>query len=236
MNHPHWSVAVHRTDTTRHPVSVVSAVLSIVVFGVAVALGTNAFGLRALIPRAAGPVWVDPSTAGAHLSGSTGTPGPGGTGSGTGQASSALTGPPTNIRIPKIKVNTTIVPLALDLAGALEPPTSFTQVGWYAEGTAPGDVGPAILAGHYDNQISGTVFYRLRLLAAGDHVQVKRGGTWIDFTVVATGEYSKQDFPTARVYGPTPDAELRLITCGGTFNGRVGSYDDNIVVYAVASQ
>jgi hypothetical protein len=29
---------------------------------------------------------------------------------------------------------------------------------------------------------------------------------------------------------------LRLITCGGTFNGRVGSYNDNIVVYAVATK
>jgi len=51
--------------------------------------------------------------------------------------------------------------------------------------------------------------------------------------VVDTSEYAKDHFPTASVYGPTPDAELRLITCGGQFSPSVGSYEDNIVVYAV---
>ena len=39
-------------------------------------------------------------------------------------------------------------------------------------------------------------------------------------------------FPTAMVYGPVPDAELRLITCGGTFDYARGSYLSNVVVYA----
>jgi sortase (surface protein transpeptidase) len=203
----------------------VSATLSAVVILAAVALATNAFGARAIVPRAAPvAIWAVPSPSSAPPANT---------------AKSAPTRkvvPPTNVRIPKIKVNTSIIPLTLDGTGALEAPTSFTQVGWYAQGTAPGDIGPAILAGHYDNTLRGTVFYQLRLLKAGDLVQVRRDGTWLDFTVVYSGEYSKQDFPTERVYGPTPDPELRLITCGGTFNGRVGSYDDNIVVYAVATK
>jgi sortase (surface protein transpeptidase) len=200
-------------------VSVVATMLSIAMLAFALGLATNALGLRAVIPRAAqAALWEQPIKAAAP---SLATP-----------SRSAVVAP-TNIRIPVIKVNTTIVPLTLDGARHLEAPTSFSQVGWYAEGTAPGDTGPAVLAGHYDNTISGTVFYRLRQLKPGDLVQVRRGGRWLDFTVVASGEYSKQDFPTERVYGPTPDPQLRLITCGGTFNGTIGSYDDNIVVYAV---
>jgi hypothetical protein len=34
------------------------------------------------------------------------------------------------------------------------------------------------------------------------------------------------------VYGPVPDAELRLITCGGTFDYARRSYLSNVVVYA----
>ena len=34
------------------------------------------------------------------------------------------------------------------------------------------------------------------------------------------------------MYGPTPDAELRLITCGGAFDAATGHYLSNIVVYA----
>ena len=202
-----------------------AATLSAVVLLGAIGLATNAFGARAIIPRASHvAIWAVPAPSSGPLANTAKS------------ASTRKVAPPTNVRIPKIKVNTSIIPLTLDGTGALEAPTSFTQVGWYAQGTAPGDIGPAILAGHYDNTLRGTVFYQLRLLKAGDLVQVRRGGKWLDFTVVYSGEYSKQDFPTEKVYGPTPDPELRLITCGGTFNGRVGSYDDNIVVYAVATK
>ena len=33
-------------------------------------------------------------------------------------------------------------------------------------------------------------------------------------------------------YAPTADPQLRLITCGGSFDRSVRSYRDNIVVYA----
>ena len=44
--------------------------------------------------------------------------------------------------------------------------------------------------------------------------------------------YPKDKFPTEAVYFPTLNRELRLITCGGEFDYAVGSYRDNIVVYA----
>jgi hypothetical protein len=40
------------------------------------------------------------------------------------------------------------------------------------------------------------------------------------------------EFPTSELFGPTPDAELRLITCGGPFDRAIGHCDDNGVVYA----
>ena len=52
------------------------------------------------------------------------------------------------------------------------------------------------------------------------------------FTVTRVARYAKGAFPTAEVYGPTPDAELRLITCGGAFDRAARSYRDNLVVYA----
>jgi hypothetical protein len=48
--------------------------------------------------------------------------------------------------------------------------------------------------------------------------------------------YLKDHFPTAAVYGPVPDAQLRLITCGGTFDPALRSYLSNVVVYAVAAR
>jgi LPXTG-site transpeptidase (sortase) family protein len=146
----------------------------------------------------------------------------------------SLTGPPTRLRIPSISVDTSVVPLGLDKSGTLQAPDSVTVAGWYAGGTAPGDIGPAVIDGHIDSKVAAGVFKQLGTLKPGDQVLVLRDNRWLSFVVVATDKYAKNGFPTASVYGPTPDAELRLITCGGTFDPAVGSYEDNIVVYAVA--
>ena len=54
----------------------------------------------------------------------------------------------------------------------------------------------------------------------------------LGLTVTAVQTYAKNHFPSASVYGAVPDAELRLITCGGTFDYAKGSYLSNVVVYA----
>ncbi len=147
----------------------------------------------------------------------------------------ALAQAPTELRIPAIKVDTPLEELDLGTDGALAAPTDFNQAGWYVRGPLPGDPGPAVLAGHVDSVRGPAVFYQLRNLKAGATVQVQRAGTWLSFTVVDVQRYPKGDFPTARVYGPTPGPELRLITCGGVFDRKAHSYLDNVVVYAIAS-
>jgi sortase (surface protein transpeptidase) len=81
------------------------------------------------------------------------------------------------------------------------------------------------------------VFFRLRLLRPGDRVYVRRAdGSLAVFEVTAVHSYLKTRFPTAAVYGPVPDAELRLITCGGTFDYATGHYLSNVIVYAALVQ
>jgi LPXTG-site transpeptidase (sortase) family protein len=146
----------------------------------------------------------------------------------------APTGEPSRVRIAAIGVDARLTELHLDKAGVLVAPTDFAVPGWYADGTVPGDIGPAVIAGHVDSRSGPAVFYRLHELRAGDLIEVDRGGQWVDFQVVSTERYAKDQFPTARVYGPTPDRQLRLITCGGSFDRTRGSYVDNLVVYAIA--
>jgi hypothetical protein len=140
---------------------------------------------------------------------------------------------PVRVRMPSIGVDSALARLGLDASGALVPPADFAEAGWFAAGTAPGDVGPAVLAGHVDSRTGPAVFYRLREIGVGDEVLVDRAdGTTVRFAVTALGRYPKAAFPTAEVYGPTPDAQLRLITCGGDFDRDARSYRDNVVVYA----
>jgi sortase (surface protein transpeptidase) len=144
-------------------------------------------------------------------------------------------GPPTRLRIPSLGVDTALEGLRLDTGGALESPKEFDRAGWFESGTPPGDPGPAVIAGHVDSRTGPAVFYRLHELKAGAKIEVQRDGGWVTFSVTAVERYPKAKFPSAKVYGPTPGAELRLITCGGTFDTVHNAYRDNVVVYAVLS-
>ncbi|MEU7612055.1 class F sortase [Micromonospora sp. NPDC049204] len=148
-------------------------------------------------------------------------------------AAPAPHGPPTRVRVPRIGVDSTLTVLGLDQAGALIPPSDFGTAGWYGGGPAPGDTGPAVLAGHLDSRSGPAVFARLGELRPGDRVEVWRGGQRLPFRVTGSLRTRKDHFPTEAVYGPTPGAELRLVTCGGDFDRRSGHYRDNVVVFAV---
>jgi sortase (surface protein transpeptidase) len=142
--------------------------------------------------------------------------------------------PPVRVRVPAIGVDSALPRLGTDAAGALVPPEDFDRAGWFADGAVPGDVGPSVVAGHVDSHDGPAVFFRLHEVVAGDEVLVDRAdGSTVRFTVTATNRFPKDEFPTEDVYGPTPRAELRLITCGGEFDGDRRSYRDNVVVSAV---
>jgi sortase (surface protein transpeptidase) len=142
---------------------------------------------------------------------------------------------PVRVTIPKINVTSTLVPLGLerDETVAVPPLSAPLQAGWYAGGPTPGEAGPAVILGHVDGMGKPGIFYRLRELGPGDIVLIARedGGT-AQFVVFDKQQVAKVQFPTDRVYGDTPDPQLRLITCGGTFNRATGNYLDNIIVYA----
>ncbi|MGY1856708.1 class F sortase [Modestobacter sp. SYSU DS0290] len=143
---------------------------------------------------------------------------------------------PVRVRIPAIGVDSPLPAIGVDDAGALVPPADFTRAGWFAAGPAPGQPGPAVLAGHVDDRSGPAVFFRLEELTPGDQVLVDRAdGSQVAFTVTRVAAYPKTDFATAEVYGPTGDPQLRLITCGGEFDRDRRSYTDNVVVYATAT-
>jgi hypothetical protein len=168
-----------------------------------------------------------------------GTPTPRGAGSTApltvvpGDVGTAGAAEPVRLRVPAIGVDSPLALLGVDPAGALVPPADPDQAGWFTGGPAPGDIGPAVIAGHVDSASRPAVFSRLPELAPGDEVLVDRAdGTAARFTVTGVGRYPKSEFPTEAVYGPTPRAELRLVTCGGDFDRSRRSYTDNVVVTA----
>jgi sortase (surface protein transpeptidase) len=144
---------------------------------------------------------------------------------------------PVSLTIPSIGVRTGLVHLGLTSSGALQVPSSTTVAGWYTGSARPGATGAAVIVGHIDSRTGPGVFFRLRLLHAGSRVYVRRAdGTLAVFRVTSVRSYPKARFPSVAVYGPVPDAELRLITCGGAFDVATGHYLSNLIAYATLVQ
>ena len=160
---------------------------------------------------------------------------------------------PTAIGIPKLGMWSTLIPLGLtDEDCPADPPCLATpplddpmQAGWYAgadpaftgDEYQPGEPGPAVIAGHVDGNGRDGIFKRLGDLEPGDRIIIERNDPQtpqppLTFVVDAVGSFPKDRFPTEDVYNEPGVPELRLITCGGSFNAASGHYRDNIVVWA----
>lgn len=149
-------------------------------------------------------------------------------------AAKKLVAAPISISVPSIRAKSSLV--ALDIRnGAIDvPPVSRPQqAGWYVQSPRPGDSGPAIILGHVDGGGHEGVFYRLHSIKVGAEIYVNRAdGSTVTFHVTRTAQVKKTAFPASDVYGNTADAEIRLITCGGTFDRSARSYRDSIIVWA----
>jgi sortase (surface protein transpeptidase) len=150
-------------------------------------------------------------------------------------ADRSVTAPlPVRLIIPAIGVRTRLIKLGRTAAGALQVPATTSVAGWYTGSPRPGEIGAAVIAGHVDSYRGPGVFFRLRQLTAGDLILVRRAnGSLVAFRVVQARVVRKATFPTQAVYGAAPAAELRLITCGGTFDYATRSYLANLIVTAV---
>lgn len=179
---------------------------------------------------------ADPGTSTAGLSGERLRLQPGGSETTGPREIDAERAEPVRVRIAEIGVESELEHLARDAAGVLQDPADPEVAGWYSAGAVPGSRGPAVVAGHVDSGVAGAVFRDLDQLGSGSLIEVDLSdGSTQEFRVdrTLTVPQSEEDFPTDLVYGPVPDAQLRLITCQ-TFDRAQGRYTDNLVVLATA--
>ncbi|WP_285659986.1 sortase [Actinomycetospora sp. NBRC 106375] len=141
-----------------------------------------------------------------------------------------------SLRVPSIALGTRdLVDLGQTPDHRLEVPRVATTVGHYTGGVSPGGRGPAIYSSHVVYRGVDGAFAHLAEVAAGDQVLVQRADeVTVVYRVDRVDQVDKDAFPTQAVYGPTAGPQLRLITCGGTFDTDAHSYEDNVVVYGTA--
>lgn len=142
---------------------------------------------------------------------------------------------PSELIIPKIGVDAHIQHVGIAASGNMAVPTNYTDVGWYKLGTAPGQIGSAVIDGHVDNGFGkDAVFKHLSELAPGDDLYIKtESGAQLHFKVEDTQAYPVADMPLQKIFNSKDTARLTLITCSGTFDAKQLEYDQRRVVYAV---
>lgn len=142
---------------------------------------------------------------------------------------------PARVAAPRVGIDAPVDPVGIEPNGEMEIPDDVARTGWFEPGVRPGHNGTAVLAGHVDSRAQGRgAFYQLRELAVDDLIVVTgEDGEAHSWRVVGRTSYGKTDIPLEDIFVQSGEPRLALITCGGPFDREAGSYEQNVVVYAV---
>ena len=162
------------------------------------------------------------------------TPTPGPTPTPADQFPPGSDAPITRLIIDNAKIDAPVVVKGVDEQGVMQSPDNAYDTVWYNFSAHPGSSGNAVFAGHVDYiHVGKAVFWNLKDLVAGDLVQVQLAdGTVYKYAVYSLQPYDSATAPVDQIVGPTPDQEVTLITCSGTFNSATHQYDKRLVVRA----
>jgi sortase (surface protein transpeptidase) len=144
----------------------------------------------------------------------------------------AAAAPPTRLLVPSINVNAAVEPVGTDSQGRMGVPSQASNVAWFKLGSAPGDVGDAVMAGHLDWTSGPAVFWYLGRVRRGDVITVVRAdGSTAKFAAdsSSTVPYDASTDSLFTIDGPP---SLTLITCAGAWDRQQGTYLQRLVVHA----
>lgn len=140
---------------------------------------------------------------------------------------------PVKLTIAKINTAADVKYVGLTPQGAMGAPKEATSVVWFKLGPRPGEIGSAVIAGHYgwkDNLAA--VFDNLHTLVKGDKVSVEdEKGQVITFVVREIRSYDQNADARDVFESSDGKAHLNLVTCQGVWNKGKQSYSKRLVVF-----
>lgn len=140
---------------------------------------------------------------------------------------------PVRLSIPAIALSERVVPVGVNSRGDLDVPSGSTNnIGWYAKGTVPGQMGSAVMDAHV---FAG--FSHLNEVAAGDDIYVGMAdGTTRRFTATKAKVFALADLSPEELYSQNDGRYLHLITCAGSLTPDRSTYTHRLVVYATLAE
>lgn len=141
-------------------------------------------------------------------------------------------GIPYRIRIPSIGIDSQIESVGVTKDAELEAPLDPLIVGWFALGPRPGQMGSAVIDGHYGwvNK-RAAAFDRLSAIRVGSQIFVEsKNGNSEVFVVRELRVFGKQENTKPVFFSDDGKSHLNLITCEGKWNKVSQSYAERLVV------
>lgn len=149
------------------------------------------------------------------------------------QADLEAPGLPVRLSISSLGVDAAMVYVGVDSSGAMEAPDDPDEVAWFEPGPRPGEVGSAVVSGHYGwyNDMSA-VFDHLSEVAIGDRITIEDDkGNVTSFIVREIRSYDPAADATDIFTSDDGKAHLNLITCGGDWEETAQQYSERLVVF-----
>lgn len=141
----------------------------------------------------------------------------------------------SRLQIPIINVDAALESVGLSADGTMGLPRNPANVAWYNKGPYPGEIGSAVIAGHYGfwKKGNGSVFDDLHKLKVGDEIYFKdKNSSTTLFIVSEIKNYNPKDDALAVFNSNDNKSHLNLITCEGTFNKTTQSYSQRLIIFA----
>jgi len=141
---------------------------------------------------------------------------------------------PVQLKIAKINVDTTMAAVGINAKGDMDIDEDPNKAAWYKLGAKPGEVGNAVIAGHYGwKNRSPSVFNDLHTLVKGDTIStVAEDGKVMTFVVSRLATYAPEQDATDVFISNDGKAHLNLVTCQGSWNNSIQTYSERLVVFS----
>ena len=140
---------------------------------------------------------------------------------------------PKRVQVDSIKIDINVGPVSVAEDGSLEVPKNWNEGGWYRKASKPGEEGNLIINAHYDDNFGRpAAFWSLNKVKDGDLIKVIDDfGKTYAYKVTETFYLDINDPNRLDIFdGVDGQTHITLITCGGVWDPRAGTYNKRFVV------
>lgn len=144
------------------------------------------------------------------------------------------TGLPMRLKIPSISLDAIVEHVGINSLGEMDTPKLIENIAWFESGTLPGEIGSAVIDGHYgwrNNKLAA--FDNLSKVKIGEIITVENDkGEIINFVIRDIKQYELGMDTSAIFTSNDGVAHLNLITCSGVWNKTEKNYSQRLVIFA----